>query len=80
MQLKNLQMFIKLKDLSIAVKIKVNDFSCLLTMLLMFQWMVRRWAKYLGEEEAIGLMKWNNSDPSFSLRFLDISFPFSLSL
>lgn len=24
--------------------------------------------KYLGHEEAIGLMMWNNSDPMFSLR------------
>ncbi|KAK9268736.1 hypothetical protein L1049_000497 [Liquidambar formosana] len=31
-------------------------------------WMVRRWTKYLGQEEAIKLMMWNNSDPSFSLR------------
>ncbi|KAI3695203.1 hypothetical protein L1987_78194 [Smallanthus sonchifolius] len=31
-------------------------------------WMVRRWIKYLGREEAIKLMIWNNSDPSFSLR------------
>ncbi|KAJ4725295.1 putative Ribosomal RNA small subunit methyltransferase B [Melia azedarach] len=31
-------------------------------------WMVRRWTKYLGQEEAIKLMVWNNSDPSFSLR------------
>ncbi|PON94003.1 rRNA small subunit methyltransferase B [Trema orientale] len=31
-------------------------------------WMVRRWTKYLGKEEAIKLMAWNNSDPSFSLR------------
>lgn len=31
-------------------------------------WMVRRWTKYLGQEEAIKLMMWNNSDPSYSLR------------
>ncbi|XP_058219008.1 uncharacterized protein LOC131329701 isoform X1 [Rhododendron vialii] len=31
-------------------------------------WMVRRWTKYLGVEEAIKLMIWNNTDPSFSLR------------
>ncbi|CAB4281833.1 unnamed protein product [Prunus armeniaca] len=31
-------------------------------------WMVRRWTKHLGQEEAIRLMMWNNSDPSFSLR------------
>ncbi|KAA8527073.1 hypothetical protein F0562_008698 [Nyssa sinensis] len=31
-------------------------------------WMVRRWRKYLGHGEAIKLMMWNNSDPSFSLR------------
>ncbi|XP_058112521.1 uncharacterized protein LOC131255736 isoform X2 [Magnolia sinica] len=30
--------------------------------------MVRRWIKYLGFEEAMRLMNWNNSDPSFSLR------------
>lgn len=35
-----------------------------------FQWMVRRWTKYIGQEETIRLMTWNNSDPSFSLRFL----------
>ncbi|XP_058112194.1 uncharacterized protein LOC131255476 isoform X9 [Magnolia sinica] len=32
------------------------------------EWMVRRWIKYLGVEEAMRLMIWNNSDPSFSLR------------
>ncbi|KAJ0101362.1 hypothetical protein Patl1_03931 [Pistacia atlantica] len=26
-------------------------------------WMVRRWTKYRGQEEAIKLMVWNNSDP-----------------
>ncbi|XP_038714908.1 probable ribosomal RNA small subunit methyltransferase B [Tripterygium wilfordii] len=31
-------------------------------------WMVRRWTKNLGQEEAIKLMMWNNSDPTFSLR------------
>ncbi|XP_058111855.1 uncharacterized protein LOC131255173 [Magnolia sinica] len=31
-------------------------------------WMVRWWIKYLGVEEAMRLMIWNNSDPSFSLR------------
>ncbi|KAM7486527.1 hypothetical protein LguiA_002536 [Lonicera macranthoides] len=31
-------------------------------------WMVRQWTKDLGREEAIQLMTWNNSDPSFSLR------------
>ncbi|KAL4554091.1 hypothetical protein LXL04_037286 [Taraxacum kok-saghyz] len=31
-------------------------------------WMVRRWIKELGREDAIKLMKWNNSNPSFSLR------------
>ncbi|KAK4275305.1 hypothetical protein QN277_018412 [Acacia crassicarpa] len=31
-------------------------------------WMVRRWTRYLGQEEAIKLMIWNNSEPSFSLR------------
>ncbi|OMO83754.1 Bacterial Fmu (Sun)/eukaryotic nucleolar NOL1/Nop2p [Corchorus capsularis] len=31
-------------------------------------WMVRRWTKYIGEENAIRLMMWNNRDPSFSLR------------
>ncbi|XP_057486553.1 uncharacterized protein LOC130772631 isoform X2 [Actinidia eriantha] len=31
-------------------------------------WMVRRWTKYFGREEAIKLMMWNNSDPWFSLR------------
>ncbi|KAL3631149.1 hypothetical protein CASFOL_024133 [Castilleja foliolosa] len=30
-------------------------------------WMVRRWTKYLGLEEAIKLMVWNNSDSCFSL-------------
>ncbi|WVY90622.1 hypothetical protein V8G54_036136 [Vigna mungo] len=36
-------------------------------------WMVRRWTKYLGQEEAIKLMIWNNSEPSFSLRQVNIS-------
>ncbi|XP_050219957.1 uncharacterized protein LOC126670303 [Mercurialis annua] len=31
-------------------------------------WMIRRWTKYFGQEEAIRLMMWNNSNPSFSLR------------
>ncbi|KAK6934611.1 NusB/RsmB/TIM44 [Dillenia turbinata] len=31
-------------------------------------WMVRRWRKHLGAEEAVKLMNWNNSDPRFSLR------------
>ncbi|KAM3248364.1 putative ribosomal RNA small subunit methyltransferase B [Capsicum annuum] len=31
-------------------------------------WMVRRWTKYFGQEDAIKLMTWNNSYPSFSLR------------
>ncbi|ONK69374.1 uncharacterized protein A4U43_C05F22190 [Asparagus officinalis] len=31
-------------------------------------WMVRRWIKFLGREEAVRLMNWNNSDPSFSIR------------
>uniref|UniRef100_A0A1S4CNB4 Ribosomal RNA small subunit methyltransferase B n=1 Tax=Nicotiana tabacum TaxID=4097 RepID=A0A1S4CNB4_TOBAC len=31
-------------------------------------WMVRRWTKYFGRDEAIKLMTWNNSSPSFSLR------------
>ncbi|KAI4307856.1 hypothetical protein L6164_030991 [Bauhinia variegata] len=31
-------------------------------------WMVRRLTKYLGQEEAIKLMMWNNSEPSYSLR------------
>ncbi|XP_010313939.1 uncharacterized protein [Solanum lycopersicum] len=30
-------------------------------------WMVRRWTKYFGQDEAIKLMTWNNSYPSFSL-------------
>lgn len=31
-------------------------------------WMVRRWIKSFGQEEAVNLMTWNNSDPSFCLR------------
>nr|XP_027061426.1 uncharacterized protein LOC113688037 isoform X1 [Coffea arabica]XP_027061427.1 uncharacterized protein LOC113688037 isoform X1 [Coffea arabica]XP_027061428.1 uncharacterized protein LOC113688037 isoform X1 [Coffea arabica]XP_027061429.1 uncharacterized protein LOC113688037 isoform X1 [Coffea arabica]XP_027064489.1 uncharacterized protein LOC113690691 isoform X1 [Coffea arabica] len=31
-------------------------------------WMVRRWIKFLGHEEAIRLMIWNNRDPTFNLR------------
>ncbi|XP_015696677.1 probable ribosomal RNA small subunit methyltransferase B isoform X2 [Oryza brachyantha] len=31
-------------------------------------WMVRRWIRFLGKDEALKLMKWNNSDPHFSLR------------
>ncbi|KAK1584187.1 hypothetical protein Q3G72_030626 [Acer saccharum] len=35
---------------------------------IFYRWMVRRWTKYLGQEEAIKLMVWNNSQPNFSLR------------
>ncbi|RZC65887.1 hypothetical protein C5167_009579 [Papaver somniferum] len=31
-------------------------------------WMVRRWVKHLGQDEAVKLMMWNNSAPSFSIR------------
>ncbi|KAG8057127.1 hypothetical protein GUJ93_ZPchr0002g26442 [Zizania palustris] len=31
-------------------------------------WMVRRWFRFLGKDEALKLMKWNNSDPYFSIR------------
>ncbi|KAL6656199.1 hypothetical protein ACP70R_007025 [Stipagrostis hirtigluma subsp. patula] len=31
-------------------------------------WMVRRWIRFLGKDEALRLMSWNNSDPYFSLR------------
>ncbi|KAJ3676387.1 hypothetical protein LUZ60_003799 [Juncus effusus] len=31
-------------------------------------WMVRRWIRNFGDEEAIKLMIWNNSDPLFGLR------------
>ncbi|KAL6580126.1 hypothetical protein OROMI_008150 [Orobanche minor] len=31
-------------------------------------WMVRRWTNYLGVDEAIKLMTWNNTDPCFSIR------------
>ncbi|KMZ66932.1 hypothetical protein ZOSMA_281G00140, partial [Zostera marina] len=31
-------------------------------------WMVRRWIKTMGQEEAIRLMNWNNRVPSFSIR------------
>ncbi|XP_072992745.1 uncharacterized protein [Typha latifolia] len=31
-------------------------------------WMVRRWVRFLGQDEAVRLMNWNNSDPYFSLR------------
>lgn len=31
-------------------------------------WMVRRWRKHLGLEDAVKLMIWNNGDPSFCLR------------
>ncbi|KAI3990445.1 hypothetical protein MKX01_021380 [Papaver californicum] len=31
-------------------------------------WMVRRWIKHLGQDEAVKLMMWNNSSPSFSIR------------
>ncbi|CAN1193993.1 Probable ribosomal RNA small subunit methyltransferase B [Linum perenne] len=31
-------------------------------------WMVRRWTKYIGQEDTVKLLVWNNSDPSFSLR------------
>jgi 16S rRNA (cytosine967-C5)-methyltransferase len=42
----------------------------------MFQWMVRRWTKLLGQEKAIKLMMWNNDNPSFSLRFSAKPFSF----
>uniref|UniRef100_A0A0D9XEV0 SAM-dependent MTase RsmB/NOP-type domain-containing protein n=1 Tax=Leersia perrieri TaxID=77586 RepID=A0A0D9XEV0_9ORYZ len=31
-------------------------------------WMVRRWIRFLGKDEAVKLMNWNNSDPHFSIR------------
>ncbi|PUZ71168.1 hypothetical protein GQ55_2G292900 [Panicum hallii var. hallii] len=31
-------------------------------------WMVRRWIRFHGKDEARRLMNWNNSDPRFSLR------------
>jgi len=31
-------------------------------------WMVRRWIRLHGKDEALRLMNWNNSDPRFSLR------------
>ncbi|WVZ65308.1 hypothetical protein U9M48_014696 [Paspalum notatum var. saurae] len=31
-------------------------------------WMVRRWIRFHGKDEALILMNWNNSDPHFSLR------------
>ncbi|CAN6182654.1 unnamed protein product [Urochloa humidicola] len=31
-------------------------------------WMVRRWIRFQGKDEALRLMNWNNSDPCFSLR------------
>ncbi|KAL7130791.1 hypothetical protein ABFS83_13G156800 [Erythranthe nasuta] len=31
-------------------------------------WMVRRWISYIGYEEAVKLMTWNNTDPCFSIR------------
>ncbi|KAJ1290091.1 hypothetical protein BS78_02G216000 [Paspalum vaginatum] len=31
-------------------------------------WMVRRWIRFHGKDEALRLMNWNNSDPHFSLR------------
>ncbi|GAB4845939.1 hypothetical protein Ancab_024945 [Ancistrocladus abbreviatus] len=31
-------------------------------------WMVRRWTSHIGQEAAVKLMMWNNSDPSYSLR------------
>jgi len=37
-------------------------------------WMVRRWIRFHGKDEAIRLMNWNNSDPRFSLRFYPIVF------
>ncbi|TYI42563.1 hypothetical protein ES332_A01G108000v1 [Gossypium tomentosum] len=45
-----------------------NMVNGILRKLVLVKWMVRRWTKYLGQEEAIQLMMWNNSDPSFSLR------------
>ncbi|XP_010542521.1 PREDICTED: uncharacterized protein LOC104815694 [Tarenaya hassleriana] len=31
-------------------------------------WMVRRWIKHIGLDEAIKLMTWNNGNPGFSIR------------
>ncbi|CAN6196328.1 unnamed protein product [Urochloa humidicola] len=31
-------------------------------------WMVRRWIRFHGKDEALRLMNWNNSDPCFNLR------------
>ncbi|XP_017431212.1 uncharacterized protein LOC108338687 isoform X2 [Vigna angularis] len=45
-----------------------NMVNGILRKLVALKWMVRRWTKYLGQEEAIKLMIWNNSEPSFSLR------------
>ncbi|KAG2390742.1 uncharacterized protein HKW66_Vig0253200 [Vigna angularis] len=55
-------------NLEDKVKFNKNIF-----LLLLLQWMVRRWTKYLGQEEAIKLMIWNNSEPSFSLRQVNLS-------
>ncbi|CAJ2633734.1 unnamed protein product [Trifolium pratense] len=45
-----------------------NMVNGILRKLVVLKWIVRRWTKYLGQEETIKLMIWNNSEPSFSLR------------
>uniref|UniRef100_A0A453L215 SAM-dependent MTase RsmB/NOP-type domain-containing protein n=3 Tax=Triticinae TaxID=1648030 RepID=A0A453L215_AEGTS len=45
-----------------------NMVNAILRKLLLLKWMVRRWIRFLGKEEALKLMNWNNSDPYFSLR------------
>ncbi|AET00718.2 ribosomal RNA small subunit methyltransferase B, putative [Medicago truncatula] len=36
-------------------------------------WVVRRWTKYLGQEETVNLTIWNNSEPIYSLRLVNDS-------
>nr|GLL22509.1 uncharacterized protein LOC109187232 isoform X1 [Ipomoea trifida] len=63
--------FLKENDSLPEVKIEGNDRQQARALSTLYShpvWMVRRWTKYFGLEEAIKLMVWNNNDPSFSLR------------
>ncbi|GJM98511.1 hypothetical protein PR202_ga15532 [Eleusine coracana subsp. coracana] len=45
-----------------------NMVNAILRKLVLLKWMVRRWFRFLGKDETLRLMNWNNSDPHFSLR------------
>ncbi|GAU28304.1 hypothetical protein TSUD_256320 [Trifolium subterraneum] len=70
---------LKEKEMLPLPKVEGNDRSQARALATLYShpvWIVRRWTKYLGQEETIKLMIWNNSEPSFSLRLV----PHKLSL